>query len=67
MVASLPGLALSLMRKDLEIAESLINAAQSPGDFAHATMAGWREAEAALEPGADHAATFAQIQAKKLV
>lgn len=59
------GFALSLMRKDLETAESFINAVQTPSDFAHATVAGWREAEKALEAGADHTAMFAHIQAKK--
>ena len=59
------GFAISLMRKDLETAESFINAVQTPGDFAHATVAGWREAEAALEAGADHTAMFAHIQTKK--
>ena len=59
------GFALSLMRKDLETAEGFINAMHSPGDFAHSCVAGWREAEGALEAGADHTAMFAHIQAKK--
>ena len=59
------GFAISLMRKDLETAESFINAVHTPGDFAHATVVGWREAEAALEAGADHTAMFAHIQTKR--
>ena len=59
------GFAISLMRKDLETAESFINAVHSPGDFAHATLARWREAEQALDAGADHTAMYAHIQARK--
>ena len=59
------GFAISLMRKDLETAESFINAVHTPGDFAHATVAGWREAEQALDAGADHTAMYAQLQARK--
>ena len=59
------GFALSLMRKDLETAESFIIAMHTPGDFAHACVASWREAEGALEAGADHTAMFAHIQGKK--
>ena len=58
------GFAISLMRKDLETAESFINAVHTPGDFAHATVAGWREAEQALEAGADHTAMYSHIQEK---
>ena len=60
------GFALSLMRKDLETAEGFINAMHSPGDFAHSCVAVWREAEGALQAGADHTAMFAHIQGKKL-
>ena len=59
------GFALSLMRKDLETAESFINAVHTPGDFARATVAGWREAEQALDAGADHTAMYAHIQSRK--
>ena len=60
------GFALSLMRKDLETAESFINAVDTPGDFAHATVVGWREAEQTLEAGADHTAMYAHIQSRKM-
>jgi 3-hydroxyisobutyrate dehydrogenase len=59
------GFALALMRKDLETAESFINAMHTPGKFAHSCVSDWREAEHALANGADHTAMYAYIQGVK--
>ncbi len=59
------GFALSLMRKDLETAAGFIDQMRAPGDFAHACVARWREADAALGAGADHTAMYAHVQQHK--
>ena len=55
------GFALALMRKDLETAAGFIDAMQSPGQFAQACVARWREADEALGAGADHTAMYAHV------
>ena len=59
------GFALSLMRKDLETAAGFIDAMQSPGQFAQACVARWREADETLGAGADHTAMYAHVQRRK--
>ena len=59
------GFALSLMRKDLETAGNFIAAMQSPGGFAQACIAQWRDAERGLGKGADHTAMYAHVHAGK--
>jgi 3-hydroxyisobutyrate dehydrogenase len=59
------GFALALMRKDLETAAGFIDAMGSPGQFAGACVARWREADEALGAGADHTAMYAHVQRHK--
>lgn len=59
------GFALALMRKDLETAAGFIDAMGSPGQFAGACVARWREADEALGAGADHTAMYAHVHGHK--
>ncbi len=59
------GFALALMRKDLETAAGFIDAMHSPGQFAQACVARWREADEALGAGADHTAMYAHVHERK--
>ena len=55
------GFALALMRKDVETAQSFIDAMQTPGAFAKLCAAHWREAEQGLDQGVDHTAMYAHV------
>ena len=55
------GFSLALMRKDVETAQSFIDAMESPGAFAKLCAAHWREAEQGLDKGVDHTAMYAHV------
>ena len=55
------GFSLALMRKDVETAQSFIDAMETPGAFAKLCAAHWREAEQGLDQGVDHTAIYAHV------
>ena len=55
------GFSLALMRKDVETAQSFIDAMETPGAFAKLCAAHWREAEQGLDKGVDHTAMYAHV------
>ena len=55
------GFSLALMRKDVETAQSFIDAMETPGAFAKLCATHWREAEQGLDKGVDHTAMYAHV------
>jgi 3-hydroxyisobutyrate dehydrogenase len=56
------GFAMSLMRKDLQTARSFIERMGTEDGFAQSCLAAWQDAEAGLDPGADHTAMYRFIR-----
>ena len=55
------GFSLALMRKDVETAQSFIDAMETPGAFARLCATHWRAAEQGLDKGVDHTAMYAHV------
>lgn len=55
------GFSLALMRKDVETAQSFIDAMETPGAFAKLCATHWRDAEQGLDQGVDHTAMYAHV------
>lgn len=56
------GFSLALMRKDLQTAHGFIERMGTPDDLAALCLRSWADAQAALDPGADHTAMFKFIR-----